>query len=139
MLRCSSYLRVPVAGTAAAGYAEAMTARLDRRIVLLLALFFFALSGVMHGFAAAAVNGEMPSMAAFKASDEGCGYCSGDDGISVASAVCQAVCSGPALIETASVTRDIAAAAHLQTAPSGAPPGRGGPPDPHPPRPVSLS
>lgn len=46
------------------GYVEVMVFRLNRRVVVLLTVFFFALGGVLHGFAAAAMTAEMPTMAA---------------------------------------------------------------------------
>ena len=130
-----------VAETALPRYLEPMVFRLNRRVFVPLAVFFFALGGVLHGFAAAAMNGEMQSMAAAEtsASGEACGYCGGENDMSAVSAACQAVCTSPALLDSVPGARDMRAEAHLQTAPPGAPPGRAGPPEPNPPKSVSLS
>ena len=135
-------MRVLVAAGVLRGYVEVMTFSLNRRVVVLLTVFFFALSGVLHGFAAAAMTADMPTMAASEApaSDEACGYCSSDGDMSAVGAGCQAVCPSLAFLGTMPASNQMSAeAAHPQAARAGGLSGRIGPPDPHPPKPVSLS
>lgn len=122
-------------------YVEVMTFRLNRRAVVLLTVFFFALGGVLHGFAAAAMTADMPTMAASEApaSDEACGYCSSDGDMSALGAGCQALCPGLAFLGTMPASNQMSAEAHPHATPVGGLSGRIGPPDPHPPKPVSLS
>lgn len=93
-------MRVPVAAAVLRGYVEVMVFRLNRRVVVLLTVFFFALSGVLHGFSAAAMSADMLTMAASgaPASDEACGYCTGDGDISAQDAGCQEVCPSLAFL-----------------------------------------
>lgn len=134
-------MRVPVAAAVLRGYVEVMTFRLNRRVVVLLTVFFFALSGVLHGFAAAAMTADMPTMAASEApaSDEACGYCGSDGDMSAVGASCQAVCPSLAFLGTMPASNQMSAEAHPHATPAGGLSGRIGPPDPHPPKPVSLS
>jgi hypothetical protein len=131
-----------VAAAVLRGYVQAMVFRLNRRVVVLLTVFFFALSGVLHGFSAAAMSADMLTMAASgaPASDEACGgYCSNDGDMSAANAGCEAVCPSLAFLGTMPASNQMSTEVHPQATPSGALSGRIGPPEPHPPKPVSLS
>ena len=118
-----------------------MIFRLNRRVVALLAVVLFALGGVLHGFGAAAITPEVPAMAGSEApaSEEGCGHCSIDDDMSAVSAACEAVCTSPTFLASSPSSHSMSAKAHARTRTSIVRPGRAGPPDPHPPKPVSLS
>ena len=114
---------------------------LNRRVVLLLAVFFFALGGVLQGFGAAATTPDMPTMLGSEAaaSEEGCGHCSIDDDMSAVSAACETVCTSPTILASSPSSHSMSAEAHARTRLLIVRPGRAGPPDPHPPKPVSLS
>lgn len=117
-----------------------MVFRLNRHLVVLLAVFLLGLGGVVHGYAAAIITAQMPIMAGSDtpASDD-CGHCSSDADMPEMNAACQAVCTSPALIGSTFASSSMSADSHRQITLLGAQPGIAGPPDPHPPKPVSLS
>lgn len=118
-----------------------MVFRLNRRVIVLLAVFLFALGGILHGFGGAAITPDMPTMAGSEApaSEEGCGHCSSDADMPEMNAACQAVCTSPALLGSPFANYSMSAHSRGQITLSGAQPGIAGPPDPHPPKPASLS
>ena len=117
-----------------------MVFRLNRRLVVLLAVFLLGLGGVVHEYAAAAITAQLPIMAGSDtpASDD-CGHCSSDADMPEMYAACQAVCTSPALLGSTFASYSMPAESRGQITPPGAQPGIAGPPDPHPPKPVSLS
>lgn len=116
-----------------------MAFRLNRSVVVLLAVFLLGLGGVAHGYAAA-ITAQIPAMAGAEVppSDESCGQCSGDAGVMAVKAACQAVCTSSALLGS-TFTHSMSADSRLQITALGAEPGIAGRPDPYPPKPVSLS